>query len=98
MYYFFHKVWPPTRRLCLFLLLVNFEAVAQTDSLLPAKEFSPRGGLPNFYKKLSDGKPVDIAFLGGSITRAGNGYRDQILNWFRKQYPANKVEEIMAAV
>jgi hypothetical protein len=73
-------------------------AQAQPDSLIAAKEFSPRGGLPNFFAKINAGKPVKIAFLGGSITRAGNGYRDQILTWFKNQYPANQVEEIMAAV
>ena len=71
---------------------------ARPDSLLPARELSVRGGLPNFFAKLKAGKPVNIAFLGGSITRAGNGYRDQILGWFRTQYPKNRFTEIMAAV
>jgi lysophospholipase L1-like esterase len=77
-----------------------FQALDQsmTDSLLPARELAARGGLPNFFAKLKAGKPVKIAFLGGSITRAGNGYRDQVLTWLRKQYPANRFEEIMAAV
>ncbi|OQP40103.1 hypothetical protein A4H97_17760 [Niastella yeongjuensis] len=70
----------------------------QTDSLLPAKELSIRNCLPNFFAKVKAGKPVSVAFLGGSITRAGNGYRDQLLSWFRSQYPACKFEEIMAAV
>src|SRR5687767_15957656 len=65
---------------------------------MAAKEFSPRGGLPNFFAKVNAVKPVKIAFLGGSITRAGNGYRDQILNWFKAQYPPIQFEEIMAAV
>ena len=70
----------------------------KTDSLLPAKEFSARGGLPNFFAKVKAGKPVRVAFLGGSITRAGNGYRDQLMGWLRNQYPATHFEEIMAAV
>ena len=37
-------------------------------------ELQPRGGLPNFRAKLSSGKPVCIAFLGGSIT-ASQGWR-----------------------
>ncbi|MBS1563581.1 MAG: SGNH/GDSL hydrolase family protein, partial [Bacteroidetes bacterium] len=68
------------------------------DSLLPAKELSIRGGLPNFFARIASGKPVRVAFLGGSITRAGGGYRDQILAWLRSQYPAVQFEEIMAAV
>ncbi|MEO6731390.1 MAG: GDSL-type esterase/lipase family protein [Ferruginibacter sp.] len=83
--------------LCFFAINVAV-ARPQPDSLIAAKEFSPRGGLPNFFAKIDAGKPVKIAFLGGSITRAGNGYRDQILSWFKKQYPANQFEEIMAAV
>lgn len=87
-------------RIGLWLLLAHIAgtAHAQTDSLLPAKEFSARGGLPNFFAKVNAGKTARIAFLGGSITRAGNGYRDQILSWFKTQYPAGKFEEIMAAV
>lgn len=84
--------------LCLLILPVSLMVQAQTDSLLPAKELSVRNGLPNFFAKIKAGKSVRIAFLGGSITRAGNGYRDQLLNWFRNQYPGNRFEEIMAAV
>jgi lysophospholipase L1-like esterase len=73
-------------------------ASVQTDSLLPAKTFSARGGTPNFFAKLKAGKPIKVAFLGGSITRAGGGYRDQVMTWFRSQYPSNQFEEIMAAV
>lgn len=73
-------------------------AEAKPDSLLPAKELSARGGLPNFFAKVRSGKTVRVAFLGGSITRAGNGYRDQVLNWLKTQYPSAHFEEIMAAV
>lgn len=83
--------------LCFFVTSVSV-VQAQPDSLMAAKEFSPRGGLPNFFAKINAGKPVNIAFLGGSITRAGNGYRDQILTWFKEQYPVNQFKEIMAAV
>jgi lysophospholipase L1-like esterase len=72
--------------------------VLQADSLLPARELSARGGLPNFFAKVASGKPVRVAFLGGSITRAGGGYRDQIMGWLRGHYPATPFEEIMAAV
>jgi hypothetical protein len=84
--------------LCVFAIAIFAMAEGQTDSLLPAKELSVRGGLPNFFSKIKNGKTVRIAFLGGSITRAGNGYRDQVLNWFREQYPSSRFEEIMAAV
>jgi len=87
---------------CLFIALFFGNALqARTigaDSLAPAREFAARGGLPNFFKKVSAGKEVKIAFLGGSITRAGNGYRDQVVSWFQSQYPAARFKEIMAAV
>jgi hypothetical protein len=69
---------------------------SQTSLPLPVQ--TVRGGLPNFFAKLKSAKPINIAFLGGSITRAGNGYRDQLLSWFRSQYPAVTFNEIMAAV
>ena len=62
-----------------------------------AKEFTVRGGLPNFYKKLAEGKPVKIAYLGGSITQQ-KGWRVQSLDYFRKLYPKAKVDEIYAAI
>ncbi len=94
-----NKLIPPfSVFICLLLLSVSIVSVAQGDSLLPAKEITVRNGLPNFYKKLKAGKEVKIAFLGGSITRAGNGYRDQLLKSLREQYPSNSITEIMAAV
>lgn len=72
--------------------------IVQKDSLVPAKEVTARGGLPNFSRKVAEGKTVRISFLGGSITRAGNGYRSQILEKLRQEYPNTTFEEIMAAV
>ena len=84
--------------LCGLLTMMLTIAQSQADSLQPAKELSVRGGLPNFFAKVHSGKTVKIAFLGGSITRAGNGYRDQVMTWLRTQYPSARFEEIMAAV
>lgn len=85
--------------LSLSVLLLNAGAAfSQTDSLLSARELTVRKGLPNFFAAIHSGKPVRIAFLGGSITRAGNGYRDQLQTWLKKQYPSAQFEEIMAAV
>lgn len=60
-------------------------------------ELNVRGGLPNFYKKLNDGKAVKIAYFGGSITEQ-NGWRPQSLNYFRSLYPNNKIDQIHAAI
>lgn len=56
-----------------------------------------RGGLPVFYKKLKQGKPVVIAYLGGSITEAP-GYRVQTEQYFKDTYPASHITAINAGV
>ena len=60
-------------------------------------DFSVRDGLPNFFAKLKNGGTVKIGYLGGSIT-AQNGWRIKSRDWFQKQYPKAKVEEINAAI
>ncbi|AEI52000.1 SGNH/GDSL hydrolase family protein [Runella slithyformis] len=77
---------------------VGFSALAQSDSLARAVEATYRAGLPNFFTKINKGKPVKIAYLGGSITRADNGWRQQTFDAFQKQYPNVRFEEIMAAI
>ena len=81
------------------LLLFSCRAVlAQTDSISKAVEATYRAGLPNFYNKIRNKQTVKIAYLGGSITRADNGWREQTFNWFKQQYPSIKFEQIMAAI
>lgn len=60
-------------------------------------ELNIRGGLPNFYQKLESGKPVKIAYFGGSIT-AQNGWRPQSLDYLRKLYPNSRIDQIHAAI
>ncbi|QMW03288.1 SGNH/GDSL hydrolase family protein [Spirosoma foliorum] len=72
---------------------------AQSDTLLvPAKECSVRGGLPYFFAKVKAGQAVKIAYLGGSITEAAGGWREQSLAWFRQQYPKASIEQVSAAI
>jgi len=62
-------------------------------------EFFVRGGLPNVRLNIaSAGRPIRIAFLGGSITATNTGWRSLTLDWFRAQYPQCRFEEIFAAV
>lgn len=82
----------------LIALWVTFSAVAQSDSLVNAVEATYRAGLPNFFDKINRGKSVKIAYLGGSITRADKGWREQTFVAFQKQYPGVRFEEIMAAI
>lgn len=60
--------------------------------------FHVRGGLPNFFRKIQSGKEVRIAYLGGSITEADNGWRDLTFNWFREKYSLAPFYEINATV
>ncbi len=62
-----------------------------------AEELRVRDGLPNFFAKLAAGRPVRIAYLGGSIT-AANGWRPKSVAWFKAQYPHVDVIEINAAI
>ncbi len=57
----------------------------------------PRQGLGNVLTKLRDGQPVKIAYLGGSIT-AAPGWRVKTREWFAREFPKAKVEEINAAI
>ena len=51
----------------------------------------------NVLKKLRDGQPVKIAYLGGSIT-AAKGWRIKTREWFSQEFPKAKVSEIHAAI
>ncbi|WP_256010375.1 SGNH/GDSL hydrolase family protein [Desertivirga xinjiangensis] len=65
---------------------------------LPMPLYSARKGLPNIYKKLSTGKEVTIAYLGGSITEAARGWRDQSADKLRQKFPAAKINTINAGI
>lgn len=85
---------------CVLVLVVlcAWQVGAQEDfPLREATECRARGGLPNFYKKLSDGGAVRIGYLGGSIT-AQPGWRPKTLAWFQREYPNVAVSEINAAI
>jgi len=57
-----------------------------------------RNGLPNFFKKIKFKNNIKIAYLGGSITRADNGWRDQSFIWLQKEYPNATFKQIMASI
>lgn len=63
----------------------------------PLRPFVERDGLGHFFAKLHEGKPVTIAYLGGSIT-AMPGWRTMTLKWFQDRYPRNKITGIPAAI
>lgn len=64
-----------------------------------------RGGLPHVFAKLKAGKPVTIAYFGGSITAgagASNGeqtsYRALVGQWFTTTFPKAAVTHVNAAI
>lgn len=74
----------------------NFDPTQFT--VKPLVECNPRGGAPNFFKKLEDGaSEVRIAYFGGSIT-AQNGYRVFSREYIQALYPGTEVKEINAAI
>jgi hypothetical protein len=78
-------------RACLLLLFTGLfgftKAPAQTFDLVSAKELRARSGLPNFYEKVKKGKTVKIAYFGGSITEAKDGWREQSLTGCKRTTP-----------
>jgi len=65
----------------------------------------PRRNIGSFFNKLRSGKPVTIAYIGGSIT-AGFGssnpektsYRAIVTDWLSKKFPKTEITEINAAL
>lgn len=62
------------------------------------RELVMRNGLPNFFGKLRAGKPVTIAFIGGSVTQMDNKYRNQTAKYLQQLYPNVKMKFINAGV
>jgi pimeloyl-ACP methyl ester carboxylesterase len=78
-------------------LALSDEAAVPEYAPVSAELVRPRGGLGNVLEKLKQGKPVKIAYLGGSIT-AASGWRIKSREWFSQEYPHAQVEEIHAAI
>jgi lysophospholipase L1-like esterase len=72
-------------------------AVDPSQTVRPAVECTPRGGLPNFFAKAKAGGEVRVAYLGGSIT-AAPGWRVGSLEWLKRRFPAASFREINAAI
>lgn len=97
----YHSSFEMTKYIRLLLLMTFLlSAAIQAHGEYPlrdAVECQPRNGLPNFIAKVETGKPVHVAYLGGSIT-AAPGWRIQSRQWLQKQYPKASVNEIHAAI
>lgn len=62
------------------------------------EEFHERDGLPNTFYKIAHQRQVKIAYIGGSITEAREGWRDLTFNWFRLNYPLTAFYQVNAAI
>jgi len=51
----------------------------------------PREGCGNVFRRLNNGQPVTIVYLGGSVTES-EGWRVQVSNWFRNRWPGQIVD------
>jgi hypothetical protein len=74
------------------------EKVTAEPVVIRTEDFNSRGGLPNFYHKLRENRSVHIAYLGGSITAAQDGWREQTCNWFRVTWPQTVITHNNAAI
>ncbi|MDO5580155.1 MAG: GDSL-type esterase/lipase family protein [Planctomycetia bacterium] len=63
-----------------------------------SSDYTVRGGIGNALIKLEKGETVNVAYLGGSITETGDGWRKQTTEWMQKNWPNAKVHEIHAAI
>ena len=66
-------------------------------SVQPRPLFTTRQGLPRVAVKLAQGKPITIAYFGGSITQA-DGYRVMTTARLRERFPKSTITEINAGV
>ncbi|MCR9232570.1 MAG: GDSL-type esterase/lipase family protein [bacterium] len=83
----------------LFLLsaLFSIQAAPPAYHAVKAELVKPRQGLGNVLQKLQQGKEVNVAYLGGSIT-AANGWRVKTTRWLKEAFPKARIHEIHAAI
>ena len=73
------------------------QAAPAYNGPVKAQELRARDGVGNFLAKLKTGKPVTVAYLGGSIT-AMNGWRNKTTDWLRSANTNSTVREINASI
>lgn len=78
-----------------FLIFIGINSIATAQNDI--QEFHMRAGLPNYFAKVFNGEPVNVAYLGGSIT-AQPGWRVYSLDWMKEKFPEVRFKEINAAI
>ena len=61
------------------------------------REFELRNGIGTFLGKLEAGRPVTVAYFGGSITE-GTSWRPLVTEWMNARYPKSVITEINAGI
>lgn len=61
-------------------------------------EFHQRRGIPNVLSKANSKQPLTVAYIGGSITRSENMYRNQTTKHLQALFPKSKIKEINAGI
>ena len=80
----------------MFVFIVNPNVFAQFP-LRDSIEFQPRNGLPNFFNKIKNKEPIEVGFIGGSITQV-DGWSVNTLAWLKDYYQLNNVTEHNIAI
>ena len=70
------------------MLLASVAAVCAETAAGPACAWQVRDGCPRVFAKLSDGKPVTVVYLGGSITQAPDGWAARTTRALQARFPA----------
>lgn len=85
--------------ICGVMSLIGMAAAATPTYTTPykAEECRVREGVGRVLAKMRTGKPVKIAYLGGSITEI-DGWRRLSCEWLRQRYPTCSISEIAAAI
>lgn len=61
-------------------------------------ECTVRSGIPNLLSKIKSEKEITIAFIGGSVTQARDGYRIQTARYIQSRFPKTTFRWINAGV
>ncbi len=70
----------------------------QPQHFSDSRECIVRNGMPHVLNLLKAGKPVQIAYIGGSITQAEKGYRMQSAAYIAARYPKAAIRFLNAGV
>ena len=79
--------------IAIFLICCSFVSI-----YVSAGELTVRGGLTNFFYAVQHERQVRVAYLGGSITAADDGWRELTCNWLRVHYPETIFSHVNAGI